>query len=277
MFEYHGWITIQESATDDDPTRLTEIVDSLRHYIDEIASPYLLDLRWMNGEPFIHIGGMSNHRTSNEIFDLFSKVSTTAPGSYGLLHVRDDEDPAHENEVRVLRLARGILTRHTELLLSPCIPTLEDPLRGNAPGAAGLPRRSVRGAQVRGARCAVAATVPARAGRGSPYRCCASSTAGACSAVTSSARPRRPRHKATSPRRRTRESAKSGVVTQAKSWWGGGRLSPDVQCCRKDDPKELHPANSPPRPDRDPFGNAALAVVLLVARGAHGVPPFQSS
>ncbi|MFG2989272.1 Imm7 family immunity protein [Streptomyces sp. NPDC048257] len=44
MFEYHGWITIRESATDDDdPIRLTEIVESLRRYIDEIASPYLLD------------------------------------------------------------------------------------------------------------------------------------------------------------------------------------------------------------------------------------------
>lgn len=131
MFEYHGWITIRESATDDDdPTQLTGIVDSLRHYIDEIASPYLLDLRWMNGEPFIHIGGFSNHRTSPEIIDLFSQVGTIAPGSYGLLHLRDDEDPEHENEVRVLRLARGNVTYHTELLLSPCIPTLEDPFEG---------------------------------------------------------------------------------------------------------------------------------------------------
>ncbi|MFF4144457.1 Imm7 family immunity protein [Streptomyces sp. NPDC001698] len=32
-----------------------------------------------------------------------------APGSYGLLHVRDDEEPGHENEVRVLRLVRGVI------------------------------------------------------------------------------------------------------------------------------------------------------------------------
>ncbi|WP_308407218.1 Imm7 family immunity protein [Streptomyces sp. RK76] len=49
------------------------------------------------------------------------------PASYGLLHIRDAEDPGHENEVRVLRRARGTVTRHTEALLSPCIPTLEDP------------------------------------------------------------------------------------------------------------------------------------------------------
>ncbi|MGW6707443.1 Imm7 family immunity protein [Streptomyces sp. NPDC054956] len=130
MFEYHGWITVRECATDDDDsTRLTEIVQGLRHRIDAMASPYLLDLRWMNGEPFIHIGGFTNHRAS-EIFELFSHTGMEAPGSYGLLHLRDDEDPGHENEVRVLRLARGVVTWHTEALLSPCIPTLEDPFDG---------------------------------------------------------------------------------------------------------------------------------------------------
>ncbi|KJY42612.1 hypothetical protein VR46_23380, partial [Streptomyces sp. NRRL S-444] len=89
--------------------------------------PYLLDLRWMNGEPFIHLGGHPNHRSSLDVVDLFEHVAKVAPGSYGLLHIRDDEDPAHENEVRVLRLARGSVTEHTETLLSPCIPTLEDP------------------------------------------------------------------------------------------------------------------------------------------------------
>ncbi|WP_329316930.1 Imm7 family immunity protein [Streptomyces sp. NBC_01262] len=131
MFEYHGWITIRETAADaDDSAQLRQIVESLRHRIQQIASPYLLDLRWMNGEPFIHLGGFSNHRTSPEIFDLFSHVGSVAPGSYGLLHVRDDEDRGHGNEVRVLRLARGIVTEHTEALLSPCIPTLEDPFEG---------------------------------------------------------------------------------------------------------------------------------------------------
>ncbi|MFI6983510.1 Imm7 family immunity protein [Embleya sp. NPDC050154] len=43
------------------------------------------------------------------------------------MHIRDDEDPAHDNEFRVLGLARGNVTEHTEPLLSPCVPTLEDP------------------------------------------------------------------------------------------------------------------------------------------------------
>ena len=128
MFEYHGWITVREAAADDDnEASLRQIVDELRLRIAQMDSPYLLDLRWMNGEPSIHLGGHSNHRSSPGVVELFEHVAVVAPGSYGLLHVRDDEEPDHENEVRVLRLVRGVVTQHTEALLSPCIPTVEDP------------------------------------------------------------------------------------------------------------------------------------------------------
>ncbi|WP_030674141.1 Imm7 family immunity protein [Streptomyces rimosus] len=128
MFEYHGWITVRETASDDDDdARLPHVVEELRLRIARMASPYLLDPRWMNGAPFIHLGGCSNHRSSPDVVSLFEHVAEVAPGSYGLLHVRDDEDLAHDDEVRVLRLARGTVTQHTEALLSPCIPTLEDP------------------------------------------------------------------------------------------------------------------------------------------------------
>jgi hypothetical protein len=131
MFEYHGWITVRETATDDDDEpRLRQIVDELHLHLAQMDSPYLLDLRWMNGEPFIHLGGYSNHRSSPDVVELFERVAVVAPGSYGLLHVMDDEDPEHENEVRVLRLVRGRVTQHTEALLSPYIPTVEDPFTG---------------------------------------------------------------------------------------------------------------------------------------------------
>ncbi|MEV6641496.1 Imm7 family immunity protein [Amycolatopsis sp. NPDC051371] len=59
--------------------------------------------------------------------DLFAKVGQLAPGSYGLLHVHDDEHPEHMLSFRVFRLARGMVTEHADHLLSPVIPTLEDP------------------------------------------------------------------------------------------------------------------------------------------------------
>ncbi|QNS03483.1 Imm7 family immunity protein [Streptomyces xanthii] len=129
MFEYHGWITVRESAgEDDDADRLRRTVDALRTRVDALDSPYLLDLRWMNGEPFLHLGGHSNHRSPPDVVAFFRHVGRVAPGSYGLLHVLDDEDPGHANEVRVFRLVRGAVTAHTEPLLSPCVPTLEDPV-----------------------------------------------------------------------------------------------------------------------------------------------------
>ncbi|MFG2312983.1 Imm7 family immunity protein [Streptomyces sp. NPDC048566] len=127
MFEYHGWITVRDSAAGDDEVRLLRIVDELELHIAQMDSPYLLDLRWMNGEPFIHLGGSSNHRSSPNVVELLEHVAVVAPGSYGLLHIRDDEDPGHENEAIVLRLVRGAITQHTETLLSPWMPTVEDP------------------------------------------------------------------------------------------------------------------------------------------------------
>ncbi|MFE6894061.1 Imm7 family immunity protein [Streptomyces sp. NPDC057694] len=131
MFEYHGWITVRQSAdADSEESALPRIVDELRLHIDGLAAPYLLDLRWMNGEPFLHIGGHANHRTAPHPVALYEHVAAVAPGSYGLLHIRDDEDPGHANQMRVVRLARGAVTHHTEPLLSPCVPELESPFPG---------------------------------------------------------------------------------------------------------------------------------------------------
>ncbi|MFB7126444.1 Imm7 family immunity protein [Kitasatospora sp. NPDC056273] len=131
MFEYHGWIKVLESATlddeeyDDDRFRL--VVGGIEERIREIDSPYLLDLRWMNGKVFIHFGGFPNHRDA-EIPAFFREVGERAQGSYGLLHVRDDEDPGRENEVLVIRMVRGRVSEHVDSLLSPCIPVLEGPV-----------------------------------------------------------------------------------------------------------------------------------------------------
>ncbi|MFI9159540.1 Imm7 family immunity protein [Kitasatospora aureofaciens] len=135
MFEYHGWINVLETAgADDEDIRLEEgrlnvIAEGIQQRVEEIASPHLLDLRRMNGALFLHFGGRRNHRDP-EVLDFFREVGRLAPGSYGLLHVRDDENPAHENEVDVLRMVRGEVSEHAEPMLSPCVPVLEDPLHG---------------------------------------------------------------------------------------------------------------------------------------------------
>ncbi|MGK9461225.1 Imm7 family immunity protein [Streptomyces sp. G6] len=146
MFEYHGWTTVRETAAgDDDGPRLRQVVDELRLHVARTDSPYLLDLRWMNGEPFIHLGGCSHHRSSPDVVELSEHVAAVAPGSYGLLHIRDDEEQGHENDVRVLRLVRGMVTQHTEALLSPCVPTVEEATRHDGRTAYDYPAGSACG------------------------------------------------------------------------------------------------------------------------------------
>ncbi|MFJ9692167.1 Imm7 family immunity protein [Kitasatospora sp. NPDC101183] len=124
MFEYHGWVNVIETATaeEQDPAVLHAIADGLRQRIAATGGRHLLDLRWSNGALFLHLGGLRNH-PDPDVLGLFREVGERAPGSYGLLHVRDD---AHLNEARVLRMVRGRVSEHREALLSPCIPLLED-------------------------------------------------------------------------------------------------------------------------------------------------------
>ncbi len=76
MLEYHGWITVRETAADDDDgAGLRQIVNELRPHTAEMDSPYLLDLRWMSGEPFIHLGGHSDHRSPPDVVQLFEHVA----------------------------------------------------------------------------------------------------------------------------------------------------------------------------------------------------------
>lgn len=139
MFEYHGWVSIRETAGLDDNDNdelLRDRVRRVRQCLTELGDYALLDLRGLNVGPFLHVGGKPNHRGTwgPAIIELFRQVGRIAPGSYGLLYVWDDESGPHANEFRVFRLVRGELTEHPDSLLSPCIPTLEDPWPGGFVG-----------------------------------------------------------------------------------------------------------------------------------------------
>jgi hypothetical protein len=131
MFEYHGWITLRstaEAVDNESPLRLDEI----QALVNDLAGYALTDLRPMNGEYYIHVGGSPNHRGTwgPTLINLFAKIGQLAPGSYGLLYVHDSEDPEHALNFRVFRLVRGTVTEHADHLLSPVIPTLEDQWAG---------------------------------------------------------------------------------------------------------------------------------------------------
>lgn len=76
------------------------------------------------------VSRLTNHRAAEaaELFELSQRIAETAPGSYGLLYVHDDEsaDTSFGNEFEVWVLRRGQFARRRDEYLSPIVPTIED-------------------------------------------------------------------------------------------------------------------------------------------------------
>ena len=126
MFEYDGWATLREDTREDDIGGLHRIVDELREVIEQFNDGSgVTDLRWINGTCMVYFAGCPNRR-HDCVFGLFPWLAEHAPGSYGLLYVRDDEAPVHGNAFQVWRLRRRQVERHPDPFLSPCIPVIED-------------------------------------------------------------------------------------------------------------------------------------------------------
>jgi hypothetical protein len=132
VLEYHGWLTIRASPREtedelEDDHRAAELVRNLVGQIGPM--PGLLDFRFINGDAFLHFGGLTNHRSQDvdEVFDLVREIVRTTPGSYGVLYLHDDEDAEGQvNEFRVYGAARGNLVEHRDPFLSPTDKVIEE-------------------------------------------------------------------------------------------------------------------------------------------------------
>ncbi|CAI6080010.1 hypothetical protein PAECIP112173_02765 [Paenibacillus sp. JJ-100] len=130
MYEYHGWATIRESASfEEDEDQQDIAIQQLREYIEELDwSPGVLDLRAVNGDFQLWVAGLDNHKpeTKYNPIEVFRKAGEIAPGSYGLLYVRDSDDMASSNQFKVYTLVRGEIMEQADPFLSPFVPKLED-------------------------------------------------------------------------------------------------------------------------------------------------------
>ncbi len=130
MYEYHGWATIRESTSfEEDEYQYGLVIQHLREYVYELNWPTgVLDLRAVNGDFQLWIAGLDNHKPVSKYdpIKVFRKVGEIAPGSYGILYVRDSDDSESFNQFKVYTLIRGKVMENDDPLLSPFIPNIED-------------------------------------------------------------------------------------------------------------------------------------------------------
>lgn len=161
MFQYFGWVNLEHGAYcrlwDEgkitmeayDKARET-LVDNLKNHIASYSSEgYLIksdtkdqkrvklskkipELEYSilysgNAQITLHFSGSRNHYHTYPL-DIFTWIKNNAPYSYGLLYIRDDEDPDNYNNFIVYSLASNNITKFKDKLLSPCKKILEEGL-----------------------------------------------------------------------------------------------------------------------------------------------------
>lgn len=130
MYEYHGWVTIRETPTCDDEKNLELKILKIKEFIRNLQwCNGVLRLHAVNGEYLVIVSGLTNHKSqeANDLLNLYSYIAEEASGSYGLLHIWDDEDKSGlDNKFQVYVLVRGQVTLREDPFLSPCIPVIED-------------------------------------------------------------------------------------------------------------------------------------------------------
>lgn len=130
MVELHGWLSVWETYGDEDLLSQDEL-DRIMRKVKDVVSENGIELRYINGVPFVNTLLCSNHRTAevDNIIGAYTKISQTATGSYGVIYLRDDEDAEHYNEFQVYAFKNGTCTQRADVDFSPCAPTIEETLK----------------------------------------------------------------------------------------------------------------------------------------------------
>lgn len=131
MVEYYGWINLSDSTYESDNEEMYIILNKLYSYISKYKlddTSGFINLHKVNGSHQLLFTGNTNHLSQDviDIFNFYEYIAEIAVGSYGLLHIRNDESKDAFNEFEVFVLARGKIKKEKDPFLSPCMPVIED-------------------------------------------------------------------------------------------------------------------------------------------------------
>lgn len=126
MVELHGWLSVWETYGDEDLLSQEEL-DKIMRKVKDIVSQSGIELRYINGVPFVNTTVCSNHLTADvdSIIEAYKSIAETATGSYGVIYLRNGEDKEHYNEFQVFVFRKGTCTHKIDKDFSPCIPMIE--------------------------------------------------------------------------------------------------------------------------------------------------------
>ena len=126
-FEFHGWATIRESYNEEGEceARLKQAMAAISSFVDDKLY-FPAKVLATNYQYHLMMSGNANHYRE-EPLQLFNIIRDLAPGSYGLLHIHDEEDrDGWDNHFQVWVLKKGSLERCRDTLLSPYTPEVEE-------------------------------------------------------------------------------------------------------------------------------------------------------
>ncbi|MFV2009378.1 MULTISPECIES: Imm7 family immunity protein [unclassified Micromonospora] len=131
MYELRGWITLIDGTYESDFDALDPWIQQLNSLVNNAHwTTMSIGLRPLNGTYHLSMDINANQkrdeaRLADEILQF---VADHLPGSYGVLHDRNDEqlDPPGPNAFRVRVIRRGQIIQESDNLLSPCRPLIED-------------------------------------------------------------------------------------------------------------------------------------------------------
>jgi hypothetical protein len=128
LFQINGWCELQSDTYENDDGALAYVLAEVAVEIDRLALSRFADVWRQGGSAFVRIHGAANRANGADenVRRLFTWIGERAPGSYGLVYLRDDEQSS-PNEFVIYRLARGRVDVPKDLLLSPIVPRIEDP------------------------------------------------------------------------------------------------------------------------------------------------------